>query len=131
MARKRKKKTPLNYTSKLIKRLLKKHNYVRLEVYSRNHYGSRSFGKPYGMRHLYANGNCRIRYYDDYDGKGFVGRRRSDSCFMEDVSTFTNGMGDYIEAKDLNRTVRAMQEHDRGSYKIKKIYAGDWVYELP
>lgn len=127
MARKKAKLTKL---SNKIKRLVELHGSVRLEVYKKDYWsGSRKYDLPYGMRHLYKNGNCTVRYWCERNG--FKGRRRQSSCFMEDYCVYRNGEGqEIIKDRSLNNTLRAMQRHDRGNYKIKCIWVGKREIEV-
>jgi len=128
MARKKAKLTKL---SNKIKRLVELHGSVRLEVYGRdyNSGGRNNRSRPYAMRHLYSNGNCTLRYWDDR--AEFKGRRRQKSCFMESYSEYHNGDGQTIvKDRTLANTLRAMQRHDKGCYKIKYIYVGKRKIEV-
>lgn len=113
-----KKKIQLTKLSKKIQRLVKLHGKVKLEVYNTGRYNSNNM---YGVRYLKENGDCHIHYTND-DGYNDSGRQTC--CFFDDYSTYSNDNGDQIIVKSLNDTLRAMQYHDRGSYKIKHIYVG-------
>ena len=129
-------RTRLNKTSKLIKSLVKKYGTVKLEVYEpacqRYDYYSQQMEdipeKPYGMRYLKKDGDCRIRYWTQRSK--FRGKKTKECCFFEEYSKYENELGDRVYIKDLDKTLQQMQDHDSRYYIIKHIYAGDWIYDL-
>lgn len=116
----RKRKTKLNATYSLIEKLTKKYGRVTLKVHQRSYF-SREY-HLYGTRYLSKSGHCSV----NHPGNG--SRKRSQCCFEESTSVFSNDFGEYFEIKDLRRTMVAMQQHDRGELKIKEIHAGGWIY---
>jgi len=123
-----KNKRPLNKLGRKIKRLVSIYGSVELEVYRKSDYDywsgkqSRPYVIPYGMRYLYNNGNCTIRYWTNI--QGFKGKKRQSSCFMDEYSVYENEYGDKIVKRNLIDTIRTMLKHDKGSYRVKYIHAG-------
>ena len=117
-------KTKLNKLSKKIERLVKLHGKVELEVYAKN---CGKYIKPHGLRYLYADGTCEIRYWTSYSG--FKGRSKTESCFL-DYSLYRNEYGNRLIVKSLTETLQAMQSHDYGFLRIKRIYVGKKVIDV-
>lgn len=114
-----KRKIKLNKLSRKIKRLVKLHGKVKLEIWQGR--GTRNLN-PYGMRYLNESGECQI-HYCDY-ANGFNGRGRQKCCFFEDYAVYRNDDGDEKVFKSLDDTLRAMQRHDGKYYKVRAIHIG-------